>query len=107
MLVLRNRHKNMKKAKSDQRLLLPSAVLKGEPFGQWEAYGLKHGSSEDCSEGDGVGRAENHLVVVALCFLIGGVNGNIFFTCELALLSSDQLSWEFPRLESRLFFQNM
>lgn len=73
----------MKKARSDQRLLLPSAVLKGEPFGQWEAYGLKHGPSEDCSEGDGAGRAENHLVVVALCFLTGGVNGNIFLLVNL------------------------
>lgn len=85
MLVLRNRHKNMRKAKSDQRLLLPSALLKDEPFGQWETYGLKHGPSEDCSEGDGVGRAENHLVV-ALYFLIGGVNGNVFLLVNLPCL---------------------
>lgn len=34
MFVLRNRLKNMRMARTDQRRLLPSAVLKGEPFGQ-------------------------------------------------------------------------
>lgn len=67
-------------AKSDQRRLLPSAVLEGELFGQWVAYGLNYGYGygEDSLDGDGVGSAEHQLLVITLCFFSGGVNGSSF-----------------------------
>lgn len=83
MFVLRNRLKNIWMAKSDQRCLLPSAVLKGELFGQvWSVYqGHRYTEQNMLTNSpirDGVVRAENQLLVVALCFLSGGVNGSSF-----------------------------
>lgn len=51
-------------------------------FGQWVAYGLYYGPSDNSLDGDGVGRTENQLFV-ALCFLSGGVNDTSFLLVNL------------------------